>query len=251
MFGAEHSQYDIERAVKMANNWWEKSYKKEILPEYITAVFELWKMDCGEARKGSNGGGGFSELLGMTTELVTDDEERWELIKEKNPWECLPLWYKKTPLDLLIYIWAQEYKHFDGTLFYDALSWLIIDCAKRNKPFWNMSIVSASLRLADFHCSVAESRSKYIREEYVKQWPKIESYHKQSKGLVEELERKKENALLRGEEIRAYATELLGSGKNHRSIISIIAKQKGYEKRTIRRDLEDHPSGHWKPKIKK
>jgi hypothetical protein len=248
MFGAEHSQYDIDRAVEMATNWWEKAYKQEIIPDYITAIFECWKIDCGEARKGNSW---FGELVGAKSVLVTDEEERWNLIENAKPWECMPHWSRKNPIDLLIHIWAKEYHKFDGALFYDALAWLIIDCAKQNNPTWRIPIVSASLRLADFHFSVAESRSKYIREEYVKQWPKIESYHKQTKGFVEELERKKENALQRGSEVRSCATELLENKKNPRSIVGIIASKTKYEKRTIRRDLEDHPSGHWKPKIKK
>lgn len=255
MFGAEHSQYDIERAVKIANNWWEKSYKKEIIPEYITAVFELWKIECGEVREVRKGSNALSELLGIGAVLVTDNEERWNLIQNREPWECLPNWYRKTPIDLLIHIWATEYPKFNRDYFYDALAWLIIDCAKKHgtkieRINWGISLISASLRLADYHSSVAELVNKSMKEQYVKYAPKIKSYHKQSKGIVEELERKKENALQRGVEIRAYATELLENKKNPRSIVGIIENKKKYGKRTIRRDLKDHPSGHWKPKIK-
>jgi hypothetical protein len=257
-----YSKIDLDRALRIAQRRWEivEEATRERLPHAIKSLFESWKIEHGQ--KLPSGG-----MLGaiFNPELAVSEKDRIEHVNSHEAWECLPFWVSHNPIDLIIHIWASDYcKSFRNEMpiksykmLIDSLAWLVTQHHETKNPNWHIAMIKASLRLAD-------EEAEAVKRKYLEDYPHIVRSKRANHNIIMENNRDLERIKIIKSEIHNAATGYMERNIDKSKIVSLIHKHysqktenkktneiRTMSKRQIRRYLEDHPSGLFKPQKRK
>jgi len=248
----DFSEYDENTAVSIAQTLWKRvdSEKQKLIKKYIKSTLMLWKNKHGLPHAKNYEDGKNDEALpkpglGLSGyHLRVTEEKRYEIIKNKKPWECAPDWVNSNPIDLWFHIRVNDYYKINHSVFAGGLAWLIIDCQKNKNPAFRPAMIKNALWLANINfnglAELAQEGFNY-KKGFLKRCKALNVYNTER----EELSNAKD------EDIRKQASYYLSSGGNKGSIVGKIAGSNKTKQREVRRALEVHESGLWKPKKKK
>lgn len=166
---------------------------------------------------------------------------------KKKPWDYDD-YRANSPIKLLNHLWSIGYFR-EPYLIYSLKAFAILISIKENNPAWREQILQESFLLKSFEIEIYKTGNQNFKEAKSRQCKGL-NRHKTSQSFMA-------NALK--DAIHTRATELLELGKPKSNIASLITKTgiqniegtKNLDVRQIRRYLEDHKSGLWKPKKQK
>jgi vacuolar-type H+-ATPase subunit H len=165
-----------------------------------------------------------------------------------EPWEYVPPWVPANPIGLFKHIWATDDSKIAGHQFLSILAYLIIFCMKNPEQEWLPSVISVGLQLASLEVDIQTS----IGEELFLKAKGKARYAKNLRQFSDSMRNlNAEKIAARKAEIHSEASHYIGRGKPKAQVISLIARNNKMNERTVRRDLQDHPTGLWKPRPKK
>lgn len=243
-------KHEKDKAVKIAEKrlkYLSKSQRKE-LEELLFCYFELWKIEYGIPPHVNAGTSLFSQLLGVNHIDDFEEEERFNIIKDLQAWETSP--YYQSPISLIRHIYSSNFNEPSGDNYLGliAVSLLVSD-EQKNKKFWP-EMINTGLLLAELEITTLDRFSKNL-------WKKLSESSKKktqrTRGLIEQNEVSKIIAEDRSNSVHSIADRYLSEGRKKSEVVGLIKNYGGFNvsERQIRRYLETHSSGHWKPKKKK